>query len=291
MEAIPETIKLLKVGDTEIEYSVGGEGEPLLLVHAGVFADWFAPLAACLALGSFHVIRVRRAGYGPNLPTSSLTIRDHASHLRDLLDFLDVKKAHVVGHSSGALIALQLAADYHHLVHSLILVEPAACGPFQAPAFTQLAERFVGPAMGAFAAGDLPGAFDSFMRGVCGNQHREVIERSLGRVGYEQAIRESRFFFQNEIPAAMQWQFGSAEAARVRQPVLIVEGATGREHGPLSQQITELACSLLAQAEVTLIAGANHMLPLQDPNALGQAIRAFTNLHPTQSMDSSHARF
>jgi hypothetical protein len=83
--------------------------------------------------------------------------------------------------------------------------------------------------------GDLPGAFDSFMRGVCGNQHREVIERSLGKFGYEQAIRESRFFFQDEVPAAIQWQFGTVEAARVRQPVLIVEGAMGREHGPLSQ--------------------------------------------------------
>lgn len=99
--------------------------------------------------------------------------------------------------------------------------------------------------LGAFAVGDLPGAFDSFMRGVCGDQHREVIERSLGKAGYEQAIRESRFFFLVEVPAAIQWQFGSGEAARIRQPAIIIEGAKGRERGPLSQQITELACSLL----------------------------------------------
>lgn len=282
MNAIPEKINVLKVGDAEIEYSVSGGGEPLLLVHAGVFADWFAPLAASPSLAGFSVIRVRRAGYGPNRPASPLTIRDHASHLKDLAEFLSIEKVHVVGHSSGALIALQLATDHYDLVHSLVLIEPAACGPFQAPAFTEVAANFVGPAMGAFAGGDLPTAFDSFMRGVCGEQHREVIESSLGEVGYKQAIRESRFFFKDEVPAAMQWQFGIAEAARVRQPVLVLEGEKGREYGLLSQQITELVCSLLPQAEVTLIPDTNHMLPLQDPNGLGDAITVFANRHPIQ---------
>ena len=39
----------------------------------------------------------------------------------------------------------------------------------------------------------------------------------------------------------MQWGFGVAEAARIRQPVLIVEGGESRKHGPLSKQVTELA--------------------------------------------------
>jgi hypothetical protein len=34
------------------------------------------------------------------------------------------------------------------------------------PAFADLGERFVGPAMGAFAAGNLQGAFNTFMQGV-----------------------------------------------------------------------------------------------------------------------------
>jgi Predicted hydrolases or acyltransferases (alpha/beta hydrolase superfamily) len=98
-----------------------------------------------------------------------------------LADLLALDKVHVVGHSSGALIAFQVAADRPKLVHSLTLIEPAACGPFQVPAFAELGERFIGPAMGAFAAGDLQGAFDGFMRGVCGDQSREILERSLGQ--------------------------------------------------------------------------------------------------------------
>jgi pimeloyl-ACP methyl ester carboxylesterase len=63
----PDTIKRVTLGGSEIEYSEHGEGEPILLVHAGVFADWFLPMAASHALNGFRVIRVRRAGYGPSV--------------------------------------------------------------------------------------------------------------------------------------------------------------------------------------------------------------------------------
>jgi len=289
METTSETIKAAKCGDAEIEYSVRGEGEPLLLVHAGVFADWFAPLAASRTLDGFRIIRVRRAGYGPNAPATHLTIQNHASHLMALIDILKLKKVHAVGHSSGALIALQLAADRPQLVQSLTLIEPAPCGPFQVPAFAEIGERFVGPAMGAFAAGNLSGAFDTFMRGVCGDRHRDVIEQTLGPAGYEQAVRESGFFFRDEVPASFEGQVGPAEFGSVRQPVLVVEGGEGRKLGPFSQQVTALVAALLPQAELALIDAANHMVPLQDPEALGKAVASFARRHPLGRTGAGHA--
>jgi pimeloyl-ACP methyl ester carboxylesterase len=212
------------------------------------------------------------------MPASHLTIQDHADHLTALADVLGLDAVHVVGHSSGALIAFQMAADRPELVHSLMLIEPAPCGPFQVPAFAELGERFIGPAMAAFAAGDLQGAFDTFLRGVCGDRSREIIEQTLGREGYEQALRESRFFFSDEVPACMQWQFGST--APIRQPVLVLEGGDGRKHGLLSQQVTAVTTTLLPQAEIALIADTNHMLPLQDPDTLGEALASFIRRHP-----------
>jgi len=271
---------VLSLSDAEIEYSVQGHGEPILLVHAGGFADWFRPMAASHTLSGFTVILVRRAGYGENSPKRSLSLKDHARHLAALAADASVQSLHLVGHSSGGLIALQLASDHPELVHSLTLIEPAPCGPLQAPAFAELAERFVGPAMAQFAAGNGEGAFDSFMRGVCGDAYREVIERRLGRPGFEQALRESTFFFRDEVPACMQWQFAPDDASRIRQPVLILEGAEGRKQGPFSEQVTELAVRLLPHAEVALIEGTNHMMPLQAPDAVGNAISSFVRRHP-----------
>lgn len=290
MQSNTETMERVSLGHSEIEFSERGKGEPLLLVHAGVFADWFLPMAASESLDGFRIIRVRRAGYGPNAPKRPLTLQDHASHLAALSDLLGLKRVHLVGHSSGGLIGLQLASDHPELVHSLILLEPAPCGPLQAPAFAEIGERFVGPAMGAFASGNLEGAFDSFMRGVCGDAYRKVIEKSLGTGGYEQAVRQSNVFFRDEVPAAMQWRFGAREAARILQPVLIVEGGEGRKQGPLSQQVTELAQTLLPHAEVSLIAGVNHLLPLQNPDAVGRVVADFARRHPMLTADAGHPR-
>lgn len=263
------------LGDTGLEYDDRSEGEPLLLVHAGVFSDWFAPLAASAALAGTRVIRVRRAGYGPIQPKTPLSIAAHANHLRQLVEHLGLDKVHIAGHSSGALVALEFAATQPNLVQTLMLIEPAACGPFQAPAIADIGERFVGPAMSHFASGDTSAAFDSFMLGVCGKEYRHVIKSALGENGYSQAVAQSKYFFQEEVPAAMQWQFSDEKAATVRQPVLVIEGAAGRDEGPLSQQVTELTAKLLPQSEVLLIQGSNHMLPLQDPEALGTAIKKF----------------
>ena len=163
---------MLPVGETGLEYAERGEGEPLLLVHAGGFANWFALLTGSSTLDGFRVIRVRRAGYGLRQPSSPLTIADHANHLLQLIDLLQIQEVHVAGHSSGALIALELTAAKPALVRTLTLIEPAACGPFQAPAIAEIGERFVGPAMALFAAGNTPAAFDSFMRGICGEGYR-----------------------------------------------------------------------------------------------------------------------
>jgi pimeloyl-ACP methyl ester carboxylesterase len=278
-----EPLKTLNVGTTEIEYFEAGEGEPLLLVHGGVFADWFLPLAESETLRGFHVIRVRRAGYGRTPPPASVSLNEHARHLALLLRSLHVGTAHVVGHSSGALIGLQLALDEPDLVQSLVLIEPAPLGPFQVPAFAEVGQRFVGPAMAAFSDGDVPTATDRFMLGVCGEHYRDVLRRSLGEDAHADVLRESPFFFKDEIPACMQWQFGTADAECVTLPVLVVEGAEGRRTGDLSRQVTERAMELFPAAEVVLIEDTNHMLPLQNPEGLGRTVAGFAGRHTVPS--------
>jgi pimeloyl-ACP methyl ester carboxylesterase len=287
MSTNSEIIQTMTTHSVELQYSDQGQGEPFLLVHGGVFADWFVPLVANASWEGFRVIRVRRAGYGPKSPATSLSMQDHARHLADLLAVLNINRTHLAGHSSGALIALQLAADRPALVQTLALIEPAPAGPFQVPAFGELAQRYVGPAMGAFAAGELARAFHSFMRGVCGTEYESVIERSLGPGAIEQARRESQFFFRDEVPAAMQWQFDPAQASRLDLPVLVAEGAAGRDAGPFSRQVTEAVLSLFPRAELALIEHANHLVPLQQPQALGQALASFARRHAIGSLGYS----
>jgi pimeloyl-ACP methyl ester carboxylesterase len=133
--------------------------------------------------------------------------------------------------------------------------------------------------MAAFAEGDINTAFDTFMRAVCGERHRAVIEERLGADGYQRAIEEARFFFSDEIIAVAEWPFGADEAQRISQPVLVVEGADSSQAGPLFHQVTERVTRLLPHADVTVIDGVDHAMPLQDPDAVASVIAPFVRRH------------
>jgi pimeloyl-ACP methyl ester carboxylesterase len=208
-----------------------------------------------------------------------LTINDHAGHLAELAEHLQIDRVHWVGHSSGCQIVLQLALEHPELVRTLTLLEPAAGGGFAVPAAEELGREFVGPAIAAFKGGDLNTAFDLFMRGVGGNDYRAVLEQRLGTGSVQQAISQSAFFFQDEVPAVLESRFGPTDAARVRCPILVAEGADSATAGLLSRQITARAIQLFPHAEVVRIAATNHLMPLQNPEAVAQVIRDFVGRH------------
>jgi len=283
-----ETMQRVSVGDTAIDYAERGHGDPIVLVHAGVFSEWFLPLSESPALAGFRVMRIRRAGYGPVSPTQHLSLGEHAHHVGALADHLGLSRVHVVGHSSSCQIGLELALQRPTLVHTLVLLEPAAGGGFAVPASEALGRDFMGPAMGAFGAGDLETAFDTFMRGVGGDSYRGVLEGRLGPDGYHRAVREAASFFRNELPAVVESQFGEAEARCVRQPVLVVEG--GEQPArlvPLARQITDRATVLLPHADVVTLAGVSHMMPLQDPDAVGRVVATFARRHPMMPAETA----
>jgi hypothetical protein len=46
----------IRCGGEVLEYTERGEGEPIVLLHAGVFSDWFVPVAATEALANARAI-------------------------------------------------------------------------------------------------------------------------------------------------------------------------------------------------------------------------------------------
>src|SRR5690606_38027183 len=136
---------------------------------------------------------------------------------------LGIERAHMVGHSSGGTIALQLTLDAPGVVHSLAMLEPALpvapSGPEGQPAtgtsMSQSAERY--------AAGNNAGAIDSFMRIVAGPAYRPVLEQGLPGA-FERAVIDADTFFDQELPAVRQWSFTQEDARRINQPVLAVIG-------------------------------------------------------------------
>ena len=63
-----------------------------------------------------------------NKRNNSASIFQHVEDCEKIIDVLNIEKAHIVGHSIGGAIALQLASNYSDHVESLILLEPAITG-------------------------------------------------------------------------------------------------------------------------------------------------------------------
>src|SRR5262245_46646771 len=101
------------VGGTTLEYESSGDGEPVVFVHGAFVADAFGPLVAEPSLRDKHrLITYRRRGYGSShRPAGPFGVARQAADCRALLRHLGVERAHVVGHSLGGCVALQLALD------------------------------------------------------------------------------------------------------------------------------------------------------------------------------------
>ncbi|MFI6132871.1 alpha/beta fold hydrolase [Micromonospora sp. NPDC051141] len=271
-------MKTMAIDGATVGWTDTGVGAATLLLHAGGFGAWFAPLAERLP---GRVVRMLRAGYAGGPPVSEIIeVADHAAHAAAVLETLGAGPATVVGHSSGSVIALQLAHDRPDLVTRLVLSEPPLIDSLLDPADVGEVQATLGPAMGtalgAAARGDIPAASDAFNTAVLGPDYRSVLVDVLGEAGLTHAQGEAGFFFANEIPAMNRWT--PVDLSRITVPVLLVQGAASP--GPTHRLVARLAGALPA-ASTTTIAGANHLLPLTHPRELADAVTSWSRQTPT----------
>ncbi|WP_205473055.1 alpha/beta fold hydrolase [Nocardioides sp. SYSU D00038] len=130
MAPLTETRKLLVRGTTLVA-DIRGAGRPLLLIHGGgEDATMLTGQAESLAAVGYEVTVYDRRGTGRSgrdaWPGSGAT--QHADDARGLIEALDLDSPTVVGVSSGAVVALALAARHPGAVGRVIAWEPPALG-------------------------------------------------------------------------------------------------------------------------------------------------------------------
>ncbi len=256
----------------ELEFELIGSGDTIVLIHWGLCAAWAEPLLTEPALaGGFALLRYHRAGFaGSDAPRAPLGMAGHAAHCAQLLQRLGIDRAHLVGHSSSAVIALQLALDFPEAVRSLTLMETARPVPPTDDQAAFVRER-VAPAIARYRAGDKAGAVDAFATGVFGPGYRDGLERGIPGV-VEQAVADADAFFAEELPGLQAWEFGEAEAQRVVQPVLAVVGERTAATFPPR---TALLCSWLPNVERFQLPDSSHLLHLENASAMAEALASF----------------
>jgi pimeloyl-ACP methyl ester carboxylesterase len=114
--------------------TVRGQGPAILFIQGvGVHGDGWRPQVESLA-AQYTCVTFDNRGVGRSVPAGApITVAQMAGDARAVLDGLGVESAHVIGHSLGGLVALQLALDARPRVRSLSLLCTFASGKAAAP--------------------------------------------------------------------------------------------------------------------------------------------------------------
>ncbi|GAB3314987.1 hypothetical protein GCM10027451_30460 [Geodermatophilus aquaeductus] len=265
------------VNGIELEYTVVGRGEPVLFISS-VLADGFLPLMAEPALADrYQLIRYHRRGWGRSTHTPApVTVAEHAADAAALLEHLGVRRAHVAGHSTGGVVALQLAVDDPAVVRTLVLLEPFVLSVPSGGAVLQGAA----PAFEAYGSGNHERAWALFLSAASGLDWatcEAVLEARIpGVVG--QAVRDADTLFGAELPAMAGWALDPGEASAIGCPTLSVLGS---DTLPLFGEVAALLRTSLPDAEERTIDGVGHLLHLQSPEPVARAMGEFIRIRST----------
>jgi pimeloyl-ACP methyl ester carboxylesterase len=187
-----------------------------------------------------------------------------------LLKVVGVERAHVIGHSYGAVIALQLACEAPSAVHSLVLLEPP-----KTTAEMQGLEAFE-PLIAKYRSGNAREAVDSCMALVGGPDWRIEVQRTVPG-SPEQAERDAATFFDVELPTLGAWILNEDNASRISQPVLYVIGSAS---GPAFDNPKEAFQATVTHTEEVVLPGLNHLFFTRNPSLVATPIADFLARHP-----------
>lgn len=238
----------------------------VLLIHSGGLSSrQWRGLADQLA-PRYRVLAPDLLGYGESgrWPTGQpFHFRQDVAFLQSLLA-AETAPVHVVGHSYGGLLALQLALHAPELVRSVAAYEPVAFSVLDPDAGV------------ADAPNDLHWRWEPGEDGVDEAWLRRFVDWWSGAGAWDRlgavtkdGFRTAGWKLYQEVVTLARDTTSAADYAAIRVPVLLLAGATSPS---LEHQIVEILGAALPRAVVRILPGVGHMGPLSHMKLFNRAI-------------------
>lgn len=273
----------------EYEFSVEevGAGEIIILVH-GSASDrriWTQPAEDLSS--DFHVISYSRRFHWPNqkiAPGEDYSMRQHVDDLKSLVKYFSDGPVHLVGHSYGALVCLELAVQHPELIRKMVLAEPPAIRlfvsnrpksgemlkllfrrPKTAFAIIKLGATGLGPATKAAEKGDMEKAMELFGKAALGKGKYEKMTADTKEKILEN-LTASEFTGSGFLP------INEKKLKELQVPVLLLTGEKSRKfYAYLKDRLMEL----LPDSTHSEIPAASHIMQQDNPEAFNRAVKSF----------------
>jgi len=252
------------VREPRLYYEMAGKGEAVVLIHGGGLDSrmWDRQFEALAR--SYQVVRYDVRGFG----RSDLPDKPYSDHgdLGQLLDFLKIDRAHLVGLSMGGRIALDFALASPERVRSLVLAGPGLSG-FQFSA--ESTKRFFDQVRSA-QRGDWEKALQAWLTDA---YIVPAMEQPSLRPGIEKMARDNlRTLLMNYM---LQIDLDPPAVGRlpeIQAPALLL---VGERDVPDIFAVARLLQEKLPGIRRRDIKGAGHLVSLEKPEEFNKAVLEF----------------
>lgn len=258
---------MVQVKGGELAWTSEGDGAPVLLLHAGVADQRMWDPVAALLVPRHRVVRYDMRGFGES--RSRAGAFSPVADALAVLSELGIQRATVVGASYGGAVALELAAAAPERVETLVLLAPALPGHEWSSAFGDFAAR----EEEALARGDLDEAVELNLRMWVDGPARGAAESDPGIRSLVADMQRRAFELQlaDELADEEIDPPVSARLGALRTPALVMVG--DRDVEDFERIAGRLAAELPA-ATLRRVPGAGHLLALERPKAVAEAIES-----------------
>lgn len=118
---------IIQLNEIKIAEHIIGSGNPIVFLHGwGANIGLISPLAEQLATKGYQCFMLDMPGFGASDdPPIAWTVYDYATFISDYLDYHNLEKVHLFGHSFGGRLGLILGAQYSHRIQKMALSDAA----------------------------------------------------------------------------------------------------------------------------------------------------------------------
>jgi pimeloyl-ACP methyl ester carboxylesterase len=255
---------------------------PVILLHSSAASgrQWQALAEMLRSRHEVHAVDLHGHGTQPAWPgPAPMSLADEAAPVERLLERLG--RAHVIGHSYGAAVAVKLASRRPALVRSLVAYEPVLFGLLLDDAFSRREVQTVfgvAASMRSHVAQGRPEAaaqrFIDFWSGH-GSWAALSVERQQGAAARMPAVLQ-------QFDALFGDPLTLADLARLRLPTLLCAGG---ETVPATRRIVQLVHGALPGAQRETFEPMGHMGPVTHAPLFNRRVAEFL-----QGLGAQHDR-
>lgn len=252
----------------KLNYKLYGErSRPCLVIIHGLFGslDNWMSLAKKWS-ESFLVITLDLRNHGRSFHSKDMLFEDMTQDLLDILEYENISKINLVGHSLGGKVAMEFAANHPEYLLNLVVVDvaPYAYNPHHNDVFTML-ESVV------------PSSFES----------RQRIEEAIRNYNLGEDVVQfmSKNIRRNENTHIFEWKF-NLKILKKQYEYLITRIPSKGFHGPvlfiagershyISKETSQLIFDLYPNFELEIVSKAGHWVHADNPDEFSNKIIHF----------------